>query len=860
MSSSTNDPKATANNTPLVTAKTPPNKAKLIGENYVGPDMIAKVTGKARYAEDFRVDGMIFAKLLLSPYPHARITHIDASEALAMPGVKGMITMDDLPAPADSVTDLGAIIKADPRGERGLAMEPVYQGEPILALAAVDELTAANAIEKIKVSYEQLPHVVDPFVSLRPGGPNARVGGNTWMRKPAPPPPAAAPGTTPKPVAPPPLDIVDLKWTDEDFKDYDQGKMPMGTPADEWTYGDLDAGFKAASLILDETFSTPNTSNQTLEPRSTLAYWQNGKLFVHAGSQSTIQTVPAIARWMNMSADNIVFISEYTGGGFGSKVTASVHVIIPAVLSKKIGAPVMMRITREEEHYIGRGRPSVTARIKAGFTKDGRITAVDMFAVGDNGPYNLAGDYNQAGRILSMLYQPPAMRWRGVSVLTNTIPRGAQSSPGGMQGITLFEPLLAKAARKLNVDQVEIRKINAPEGKAPFGPPVNGKRPYCTSAFLKNALQSGSEKFNWTERRSMSGARNGSKIRGLGVSSSTFVGGSKGYDGLFILKPDGKMYIHSGVGNLGCGTYSDASRVAAEIMGVPWEKVEMTWGDTSKNLPWSCSSGGSQTTHAMTRAAHAAAMDAKKKLQEIAAKDHGGKPEDYEVAHERVFHKGGGAGMSLAQAAQRAITLGGLYDGHELPPDINKMTKASATALAGQGLMGVGRDNYTQDGQAFSFVASFADVEIDVETGSFKILDFLAVADVGTVINPRALGGQILGRSMLGIGHAIGQKWVYDQHLGLPLNKRMYENKPPTILDVPVNFQWAALNIPDPESPVGARGIGEPPVGGGCCAILNAISDALGDEIFRRAPVMADIILTSLEFGKPVTEVLTAHI
>jgi CO/xanthine dehydrogenase Mo-binding subunit len=860
MSSSTNGPKDQANNIPLVTAQTPANKSKLIGENYTTPDMIAKVTGKAKYAEDFRADGMVFAKLLLSPYPHARVKRIDAAEALAMPGVKGMITMDDLPAPADSYTDLGAVIKADPRGERGLAMEPVYQGEPILALAAVDELTAANAIEKIKVTYEQLPHVVDPFVSLRPGGPNARVGGNTWMRKPAPPPPAAAPGTTPRPVAPPPLDIVEIKWTEDDFKDYADGKMPMGKPADEWSYGDLDAGFKAADLILDETFVTPNTSNQTLEPRSTMAYWQNGKLYVHAGSQSTIQTVPAIARWMNMNADDVVFISEYTGGGFGSKVTASIHVIIPAILAKKVGAPVMMRITREEEHYIGRGRPSLTGRIKAGFAKDGRITAIDMYAVGDNGPYNLAGDYNQAGRIVSMLYQPPAMRWRGVSVLTNTIPRGAQSSPGGMQGITLFEPLLAKAARKLNVDQVEIRRINAPEGKAPFGPPVNGKRSYSTSAFMKNALVRGAEKFNWQERVASTDRRTGTKIRGLGVSSSTFVAGSKGYDGLFIIKPDGKMYIHSGVGNLGCGTYSDVSRVAAEMMGVPWEKVEVTWGDTSKNLPWSCSSGGSQTTHAMTRAAHAAATDAKKKLQEIAAKDHGGKPEDYEVAHERVSRKGGGAGMTLAQAAQRAIALGGTYDGHELPADINKMTKASATALAGQGLMGVARDNYSQDGQAFSFVASFAEVEIDVETGSFKILDFLAVADVGTVIHPRAVGGQILGRSMLGIGHALGQKWVYDQHLGLPLNKRLYENKPPTILDVPAKFEWAALNIPDPESPVGARGIGEPPVGGGCCAILNAISDALGDEIFRRAPVMADIILTSLEYGRPVTEVLTAHI
>ena len=262
----------------------------------------------------------------------------------------------------------------------------------------------------------------------------------------------------------------------------------------------------------------------------------------------------------------------------------------------------------------------------------------------------------------------------------------------------------------------------------------------------------------------------------------------------------------------------------------------------------------------MTRAAHAAAMDAKKKLQEIAAKDLGGKPEDYEVANERVFRKGGGPGMSLAQAAQRAIQLGGIYDGHELPKDINKLTVASATALAGQGLLAVARDNYPRDGVTHSFVASFAEVEVDVETGKYHILDFLAYADVGTVIHPRALGGQVLGRSILGIGHAIGQKWVYDQHYGLPLAKRFYHTKPPTILDVPAKMQWAAVDIPDPETPVGARGIGEPPVGGGCCAILNALSDALGDEVFRRAPVTADIILASLEAGRPIQDGLRANI
>jgi CO/xanthine dehydrogenase Mo-binding subunit len=214
----------------------------------------------------------------------------------------------------------------------------------------------------------------------------------------------------------------------------------------------------------------------------------------------------------------------------------------------------------------------------------------------------------------------------------------------------------------------------------------------------------------------------------------------------------------------------------------------------------------------------------------------------------------------LAQAAQHAIKLGGIYDGHEAPADVNKYTKASIAALAGQGLVAAAKDKFPHDGQSFSYVASFAEVEVDVETGKYRIVDFLAVADVGTVIHPKSLGGQVLGRSILGIGHAIGQKWVYDQHYGLPLAKRFHHNKPPSILDAPEKMQWAALDIPDPETPIGARGIGEPPVGAGCMAILNALSDALGDEIFRRAPVTADVILASLEAGKPATEGLTAHI
>lgn len=818
---------------------------RLIGKNYVTADLQAKVTGLAKYAEDFRAEGMLFCKLLLSPLPHARVRHIDASAALAMPGVKAILTADDLPAPADSVTDNGTVIKASKWGERALTMEPVYQGEPVLAVAAVDELTAADAIEKIQIDFDPLPFVIDPLDSLRPGGPNPRTDGNVWVT------PKSPPG---------PPEVKELKWTEADFSEYKEGRLPLGKTPDDWSYGDIEAGFKSAALVLDETFITPDTSHQTLETRSAMAYWQNGKVYVHTGTQSTYQNLPVLARWMNMDPKNVVFISEYTGGGFGSKVTGGVSMIIPAFLSKKANAPVMMRISREEETYIGRARPGFRGRMKVGFAQDGRITALDMFVVSDNGPYEAQGDVPTSGRIVSLLYQPQAMRWRGVTVMTNTPPRSAQSSPGGLQGIAIIEPIIAKAARQLGLDQVAIRRLNCPEGKAQFGPPAQGQLQHATSAFLKEALDRGAEQFKWKERVARTPKRIGSKVRGVGVSLSSYVGGTIGFDGLLVITPAGRVQFQSGIGNLGTESVIDVHRVGAEILDVPWEKCDVVWGDTSKNLPFTCVSGGSQTTHAMTRAAHAVAMETKKRLQEIAAQTLGGKPEDYDVANERVSRKGGGRGLSLAEAAQRAIDLGGIYDGHEAPQDVNNYTKASVAALAGRGLVVAARDNYGRDGSTFSYVASFAEVEVDVETGAYHIVDFLAFADVGTVIHPAALGGQVLGRSILGIAHAIGQKWVFDPHYGEMVSKRFYQNKPPTILDVPVNMQWGALDIPDPETPVGARGIGEPPVGGGCASILNALSDALGDEIFQRAPVNLDTILTSLEAGRPMQHPLTAHI
>jgi xanthine dehydrogenase molybdenum-binding subunit len=809
---------------------------RLVGSNYTTPDLVAKVTGRARYAEDFRADGMLFCKLLGSPRPHARALNIDTSAAMALPGVKAILIPSDVP-------DLGG-------AERCLTAEPLYGGEPIAAVAAVSEEAAAEAVELIRLDLEPLPFVIDPVESLRPDGPDARTDGNVW-------------GTaTPVAGQPPRPSVQRVKWTEQDFASAGDGQLPMGKATEEWSFGDVDAALRSADLVVDETFVVPSTGHHPLETRSAMAYWENGKLYLHCSTQSVIRTVDNVARWVGIEPSQVVLICEYTGGGFGSKGGGAVSMAIPALLSKKANAPVMMRISREEESYIGRARTNMVGRAKIGFRKDGHITALDFFIVQDSGPYGPMGDHRSAGNAASLIYQPDSMRWRAINVLTNTPPRTQQRSPGPMQANGILEPIITKAAKQLGIDQVAIRRMNSPEGRAVYGAPdAKGQRRRITSAFVKEALDRGAELFDWQAKAARAGKRVGNKVRGVGVAVGPHGAGSIGFDGLMTIRPDGKLYVQSGVGNLGTHSVIDLARVAADILAMPWEKVEVIWGNTSKGLPWSCLSVGSQTTHAMTRANHAAAMDAKQKLQEIAARDLGGSASDYELGGERVFRRGNpGRGFTYAQSAARAIELAGRFDGHELPSDIHAVTKAAATLTAGLGLMGVAKDNYPRVGDTYSFVAGFAEVEVDVETGVVTLVDWLGVADVGSIVNPRSLIGQINGGCCLGIAHALFQKIVYDPHYGLSLAPKFHYNKPMTILDVPIEMKAVALDIPDPETPVGARGVGEPPVGAGFGAVLNAISDAIGVDAFRRAPVTSDVVLMSITHGKRMHEPLQSHI
>ena len=805
---------------------------KLLGKNYQTPDLYAKVTGRSKYAEDHRAEGMVFCKLLVSPMPHARVRSIDTRAAEALPGVEGILTADDLP-------------EIDAPGEASLTNEPRYEGEPILAVAAVDEQTAADAIELIELDLEPMEFVLDPLDSLHPGGPNARTEGNTMIGR----------------------ELSEIKWTAADVAGVAPDEIPMEAEAGaEWEYGDLAAGFAEADVIVEEHSYHQSLSHQPLESRTTLAYWEGGKLFVYPSVQSTARSVAPMARGAGIEPSDVVLINEFTGGGFGSKAAGYPQAQIPILLSKKIGKPVMMRVTRRDETSFGKARPGVQARIKLGMRRDGRITAVEIHAIGDGGPYGRSGDHMNAGVIGSLTYQPVAMRMRGTGVYTNTPPRGAQRAPGGEQSMTMLSPIIQKAAKQLGLDQVEVLKINAPEGQAKFGAPGrDGQQSNVSSAFAREAIDKGAELFNWRERVQRSGRRTGSKVTGLGVALSSFAAGASGVDGLFVIKPDGRMYIKSGIGPLGTGSTFDMMRPAAEGMDMPWERCEVAWGNTSRHLPWSCVQGGSSTAHAHTRANWAAVLDARQKVQEIAARDLGGSPSDYEIGGERVYRRGNRSqGLSFARVAERAIALGGKYDGHELPEDINGMTTASATALAGQGLMGVAKDNFAEGGRRMSFVAGFAEVEVDTETGDIRLVDYAAGCDAGTIIHPRNFGGQVFGGAIQGFSVALSQKWVYDRRWGLLVAKRFYNNRPPGILDVPHEqpMKWGAADLPDPFNPLGAKGIGEAAQGAGSGAVVNAIADALGQENgdFFRSPITRDMILTQLEQAPTGHHRLTAHV
>ena len=793
---------------------------RLIGKDFTSPDILAKVTGRATYAQDFRVEGMLHCKLLSSPLPHARVTSIDADKALRMPGVVAILTADEVPQ--------------ELAGNPILTNEPTFVGAPVLAVAALDEATASEAVEAMVIGWEPLPFSFDPLSSLNPSGANARSEGNVGGAG---------------------VDVKTMKWNAEDFAGGGD-RFPDGKMGETWQFGDLDAGFAKAKLVLEEDFVTASVPHHTLETRSALAYWRNGKCFLHGSSQSHSFIIPRLARYIGIAPENLVFIGEFCGGGFGSKGGAYPLMALPAHLAKKTGRPVMMRISRSEEYFLGFARHGFQGRLKIGFAADGRITALDVRLIQDQGGVIGVSDYRAAGEGLAVVYQPLAMRWSGLPVFTNTPPCSPMRGPGQNQMAAAIEPLIDKAARQLGIDRLAIRAINAPSNGAAFGP----KQEPMSSAYLKEALAKGAEAFGWDERSARSGRRQGSKVTGIGVGQAFHSAGFNGFDGLLRITPDGKLHVHSGVGNLGTYSFAATSRVAAEVLNYAWDNVIIERGDSRRALPWNSVQAGSNTIFTESRTNYVAAMDLRRKLLEIAAQDLGGTADDYDLADERVFAKAVPAKyVTYAQAAKRAIQLGGAFSGLALPADIHALTRQAATAIAGTGLIGVAKDSLPKTALIPGFCAAFAEIELDVETGQVTILRLVATSDAGVVMHPQSIDTQIKGGGVMGIGMARFERRVYDPRIGLPANVGLTQTKPPSWLDVPLSSLALTVDGQEPQNPFGAKGVGEPPTGAAAAAVLCAISDALGGHMFNRVPVAIDMIVDVLANRQPPHRPLQVH-
>ena len=327
-----------------------------IGKDFVPQDVPGKVTGRIKYSEDYARDGMVYARLLTSPIPHARVVNIDASAALAMEGVFGILTADDVYPDGEP----------DGTGLKILTNEPTLVGEPILALAAVDEKTAETALEAIIVTFERLPFVMDPVDSLAPGGPDAYTGGNTFVFREG---------------------FKSEKWTTDQVAAFRAGSEPTAEPQQQFAYGELEAAFASSAYIYEGSFATAGYPHHSMEPRSAFAYWENGKLYLHGTSQSLTALAADMAGIVGVPIEDLVFINEATGGGFGQRARAGSipSMAIPAKLSQKINRPVMMRVTREEEFTIGGARQGFQGWIKCGFKADGVMAAADMWILSDNG-------------------------------------------------------------------------------------------------------------------------------------------------------------------------------------------------------------------------------------------------------------------------------------------------------------------------------------------------------------------------------------------------------------------------------------------------------------------------------------------
>lgn len=572
-----------------------PKEFSVVGKRITRIDAYERVTGQAHYTGDIQLPGMLYARVLRSTVPHAKIIGIDISKAEKLPGVRAVIHHGNAQVPWSS---------GGHTHQRFIFNNPVrYIGDPVAAVAATDRHIAEDALKLIELKYEKLPHVLDANEALKQDAPKIAPGGNLSV-----------------------------------------GKGNFSAPIEE-SWGDVEQGLKEADRVFEDTYVTKHVNNAQLERRVSIAKWDAGKLTVYASTQGVSNARTDIARDFNLPLSKVRVVCKYMGGGFGNKNQAQDYDYMAAMLAKVAAQPVKLEFTREDDYIGMHGRWSSEQHYKIGVKKDGTITAVSLDAVTNMGAYR-----KQSGNLSGTdFYQIPNFKKHIKPVHTNTVVAANYRAPAYPQSVFGFASFLDQIAHEMGVNPVDMfmrNRIQKYKSKTPF-----------TSNYLDECIVEGSKRIGWSEKWHKPGVMGGAKKHGIGMALGGYPFRPGLGAATIRVNPDGTAHVLVGVTDIGTGAKSTMAIIAAEALGIPLNQIQLTNGDTDVT-PYSVGESGSRTTPFTGPAVIAAAEDVRRQIFNIAAPQLKVKPEELDLRDGEVFVRAMPAQkVPLARAVARAGEL-----------------------------------------------------------------------------------------------------------------------------------------------------------------------------------------------------------
>ena len=768
----------------------------VIGKSITRPDAYDKVTGGRNYPVNYSLPGMLHMKILRSPYPHAKILSIDTSEAEKIPGVRAVLTPDEVPK--QYFTPVYFVPHNAPSMVQDfiLMSDTVrWAGQPVAAVAAVSEDVAEAALELIDVEYEELPTVFDPEEAMKDGAPQLHE---------------ASPNNIAK--------------------------------APSFAFGDMDAGFEEADHIFEGVYETQRVHTCYMEPRVCVVDSDTeGRVTVNSSMQHTFGLREKLAFALDIPESKVTVVKPpYIGGGFGGKLDIGFIEGLAALLSLKTGKPVRAEHSRGED-FISTTRNPIKVYLKTGVKKDGTYTARYIKSVLDAGAHATHGSEVIMVHGLYGTFFPwkcPNQTWEGFTVYTNNMIGGGYRGYGAPQGCFAVESQNDEICETLGIDPIEFRLKNTHREGDPH-PVLEGHK--LASYKIEEVLRQGAERIGF-DKRQPAGSAEGVKKRGIGFACHPlWVSGCVGFPDIYEhsgatvkLNRDGTADVISACVDLGSGQISMLTAVVAEELGLAPENVKIVYADTD-TAPFDAPTHASRATYSAGLATKAAAVEAKKRLFQAAAAIMEANAEDMILEDGMVMVQGApDSAMPMTDVIARAES-----------PFIQVGEQGPApTTIAEKGTI-IGSASQAPPSNPSPVGAEFIELEVDTDTGEVEILNVVYSTDIGQVIHPNSAEGQVEGGFQQGMGYALMENLQFDDETGACLSADFLDYKIPTAMEMPPNIESIFVDSDEPSGPYGGKSMSEMCLIVPAAAISNAIYNAIGVRV-TELPITPEKILKAL--------------